>query len=232
MSDLLKRLKKNVAIGAKAPSKSLLSRLQKGAVKKVAIGAALVTTAAAGWGLASRVQSEDNERAASIEYRVQSATLHLTDEVFDITAPVNLTKMNKTQLGEYGYFAGKCASYLHVLNNDVENNLKDKISGRIDPAKRLGKMYADLDKEIQQTGDELLSYGGADKEAAVKYQLLEKVKAQLQTLESQITSGKSRAERFDVVENLSQMASQKAQIVTNARFNQAAGVRHGETYDF
>ena len=35
---------------ATEPPKSLLSRLKKGVVKKVAIGAALVTTAAAGWG--------------------------------------------------------------------------------------------------------------------------------------------------------------------------------------
>ena len=212
--------------------KSLLSRLKKGVVRKVAIGAALVTTAAAGWGLASQMQSENNERAASIEYRVQSAKLHLADDAFDITAPINLTSMTKVQMGEYQYFAGKCASYLHVLNNDLENNLKDKISGRIDPAKRLGKMYAQLDQEIQMAGDKVLSYGGSNKDAAVKYQLLEKVKAQLQALESQITSGKSRAERFDVVEGLSQMALQKSQIVLQARFNSSAGVRRGETYDF
>ena len=217
---------------AKVPPKTLLSRLKKGVVKKVAIGAALVTTAAAGWGLASRIQSEDNERAASIEYRVQSANLHLADDAFDITAPVNLTKMTKTQMGEYQYFAGKCAGYLHMLNNDMENNLKDKISGRIDPAQRLDKMYAQLDQEIQMTGDKVLSYGGSNKDAAVKYQILGKVKTQLQALESQINAGKSRAERFDIVEGLSQMASQKSQIVSQARFNSSPSVRRGETYDF
>ena len=217
---------------ATEPPKSLLSRLKKGVVKKVAIGAALVTTAAAGWGLASRIQSENNERTASIEYRVQSAKLHLADDAFDMTAPINLTKMSKAQMGEYQYFAGKCASYLHILNNDVENNLKDKISGQIDPARRLGKMYAQLDQEIQMAGDKVLSYGGTDKGAAVKYLILGKVKAQLQTLESQITSGKSRAERFDIVEGLSQMMLQKSQIIFQARSNSSVGVRRGETYDF
>ena len=212
--------------------KSLLSRLKKGAAKRVAIGAALVTTAAAGWGLASHFQSEDNERAASIEYRVQSANLHLDDSAFDVTKPLNLTGMNPAALGEYSYFSSKCASYLRVLNNDMENNLKDRNAGTIDPASRLKTMYAQLDQEIQATGDKVLSFGGTDKNAAIQYQLLGKVKAQLQILEPQIKSGKSRAERFDVVQGLSQMASQKAQIATNARFNQAAGVRRGETYDF
>lgn len=223
MDEELRRMEaERAAAPSPKPKNSLLSRLKKGMAKRAAIGAAVLTTAAAGWGLASHFQSESRsseagEREASIEYRVQSSKLNLGDASFNVLAPVNLKKMNKSQLAEYQYFTGSCAKYLRMLNNDTENGLNDMISGRIDPAQRLGMMYQALDDEIQAKGDELLKYGGENEGAAREYQILGKVRAQLEALEGQVKSGGSRAERFDKVQALYQHVSQKCRTAGTLR---------------
>ena len=202
---------------------SLLSRLKK----NMAIGATLVTTAAAGWGLNSHVQSEQDDKMASIEYRAQSAKLTLPESAFDLMAPVNYKKMTKLQLTEYQYFTATCADYLSRLTHD--DNLSARDLGRIDPAKRLGMMYADLATEIQKRGDELL-HPKAGAFAAVEYKLLKKVQEQMKRLEPQIKAGKSSAERFDITKKLLEIATIKTQ--NAGAFRLPLPTRRGRSADF
>ena len=214
---------------------SLLSRLKKGMAKKVAIGATVLTTAAAGLGVYSYFQGKSNsesnearERAASIEYRVKSTSLHLPEKAFTITSSVDFSKMTGSQLKEYGAFAGGCARYLKILNQGTGINF--------DPAKRLGEMYEALDQKIEATGNALLHYG--ESATAVDYQILQKIKEHLHALEPTIKSGKSRAERFDNVKDLYQMAESRATdsvdhwVKQGKAAQKAASVRHGDIYDF
>lgn len=191
--------------------KSILEQGKRVGKRALAIGSTMAVLSGVGHGINGiRHTSERNELKENVEYFVQNnnQTLAFSEDspVWNINSQIDIFKLDKQQLKQYNQFMSDSVKCLFDLTNDIEDNLKGRISGKLDPAKRFNLIYKNLSEQIVQTEKNIVSSRGAP-EHIVKRQILQKVFNNMQQVEKKINQGKTQSERLEIAEKLHEMVS-------------------------